>query len=245
MIHYDNASITVRQDVQQAHERAWQRIASAGTWLDAEKRLEIARETRQARGCRFCASRKKALSPYAQTGPHEQISNLTPTEADIVHRVVTDSGRITSSWVSNLQTEGIEDACYVEILSMVTQVLVVDDFCLALGISPQPLPEPTGGTPTRARPSSAIREGAFVPWIPASEVGDDSKLFGVGLVPNMHRAMSLVPDAVRAAQDLMTAHYIPYERVPLYADSDHDRALSKSQMELLAARVSFLNDCFY
>ena len=80
-----------------------------------------------------------------------------------------------------------------------------------------------------------------MPWIPAGEVGEDSELFGVGLVPNMQRAMSLVPDAVRAAQDLMTAHYMPYERVPLYSDADHDRALSKSQMELLAARVPFLN----
>ncbi|MFT7650913.1 MAG: hypothetical protein ACI9ON_000514 [Limisphaerales bacterium] len=245
MISYNNTSITVRHDLQQAHERAWQRIANAGTWLDAEKRLEIARETRQARSCRFCASRKKALSPYAQTGSHEQISNLAPIEVDVVHRVVTDSGRITSSWVSSLLAEGIEDACYVEMVSVVTQVLVVDDFCLALGTSLQPLPEPEPGIPTRARPVSAIREGAFVPWIPHSEVGEDSKLFGTGLVPNMHRAMSLVPDAVRAAQDLMAAHYMPYALVPIYGDADHNRALSKSQMELLAARVSFLNDCFY
>ena len=61
----------------------------------------------------------------------------------------------------------------------------------------------------------------------------------------MQRAMSLVPDAARGAQDLMTAHYMPYERVPVYRDGDHGRALNKSQMELLAARVSFLNDCFY
>ena len=245
MINYDDASIPVREDLQQAHERAWQRIASAGTWLDAEKRLEIARETRQARNCRFCTSRKKALSPYAQTGPHEQISNLTPAEVDVVHRIVTDSGRITSSWVNGLQAEGIDDACYVEMISVVTQVLVVDDFCLALGIPPRPLPDPAPGTPTRARPVSATIQGAFVPWIPASEDSEDSELFGTGLVPNMHRAMSLVPDAVRAAQSLMAAHYVPYALVPIYSDADHDRALSKSQMELLAARVSFLNDCFY
>jgi hypothetical protein len=245
MINYNSSSITIREDLHQAHDRAWQRIASAGTWLDATKRLAIAQETRQARSCGFCVSRKKALSPYRQAGPHDQDSNLTPAEVDVVHRIVTDSGRITSAWINSLQTEGIDDACYVEMLSVVTQVLVIDDFCLALAISPPPLPAPVPGIPAGVRPLSAKLEGAFVAWIPAGDQSEDSKLFSARLVPNMQRAMSLVPDAVRAAQELMSAHYMPYERVPVYRDGDHGRALSKSQMELLAARVSFLNDCFY
>jgi len=114
-----------------------------------------------------------------------------------------------------------------------------------LGIPLTMIPDPLPGVPSRARPASAIKEGAFVAWIPASEKGPDSDLFKSRLVANMYRAMSLVPDAVRASEALMVAHYVPYEKVPIYTDADHDRALGKSQMELVAARVSYLNDCLY
>lgn len=244
-MNYNSAAVSVREDLQAAHKRVWQRIARPGSWLDAATRLDIARETRQARECQFCVTRKEALSPYTESGPHEQVTQLGSAEVDVVHRIVTDSGRITSSWVDKLEAEGIDDTRYVEMLSVVTQVLVVDDFCIALGIALQPLPNPVPGPVTHARPASAVKESTFVPWIPPGAPAEDSDLFGTGPVVNMYRAMSLVPDAVRAAQDLMTVHYLPYQQVPRYTDADHQRALDKSQMELLAARVSFLNDCFY
>ena len=162
----------------------------------------------------------------------------------MVHRIVTDSGRITASWVEGLEAQGIEDACYVEMLSVVTQVLVVDDFCLALGLPLQPLPNPESGPVAHERPASAVKGNTFVPWIPPA-AAEENDLFGSGPIVNMYRAMSLVPDAVRAAQDLMTVHYMPYQQVPRYTDADHQRAIDKSQMEVVAARVSFLNDCFY
>ena len=43
----------------------------------------------------------------------------------------------------------------------------------------------------------------------------------------------------------MASHYFPYEQVPRYTDADHDYAIDKMQIELLAARVSMHNDCFY
>ena len=51
--------------------------------------------------------------------------------------------------------------------------------------------------------------------------------------------------AILLANDLMESHYFPYESVPRYADENHDYAISKTQMELIASRVSFNNDCFY
>ena len=244
-MNYENSDIPVRKDLEETHRLIWQGIASAGTWLTAAKRVEIAKETRQASNCQFCVTRKVALSPYAHPGSHTPGSALDPVEVDVVHRIVTDSSRITQKWIEGLEDQGIFDACYVEMLSVVNQVLVMDNFCVALGIPLTEIPEPAPGTPLRLRPVSAIKEDAFVPWIPAGEKGPDSEVFKSRLVVNMYRAMSLVPDAVRASETLMNTHYIPYEKVPIYTDADHDRAINKSQMELVAARVSYLNDCFY
>ena len=43
----------------------------------------------------------------------------------------------------------------------------------------------------------------------------------------------------------MHTHYFPYEMVPRYTDTDHSYAINKMQIELVAARVSMYNDCFY
>jgi hypothetical protein len=61
----------------------------------------------------------------------------------------------------------------------------------------------------------------------------------------VHRAFSLVPDATRLADELMSSHYFPYEMVPRYTDADHNYAINKMQIELIASRVSMYNDCFY
>ena len=89
-------------------------------------------------------------------------------------------------------------------------------------------------------------EGYFVPTIPYA-VGQrpELRLYEPdAFVPNVGRGLSLVPDAVRSAKDLMLAHYVQYERVA----TDYEppgRPISRSQMELVAARTSARNDCFY
>jgi hypothetical protein len=54
--------------------------------------------------------------------------------------------------------------------------------------------------------------------------------------------MSLVPDEVRALCRSSDAHYVPVAQI---GDVTVRRALERAQMELVAARVSSLNECFY
>ena len=56
--------------------------------------------------------------------------------------------------------------------------------------------------------------------------------------------MSLVPDAVRTLNDLSSVHNLANRNVRR-AGVDRGGALSRSQMELLAGRVSALNRCYY
>jgi alkylhydroperoxidase family enzyme len=80
--------------------------------------------------------------------------------------------------------------------------------------------------------------------IPEGEArGAEADLYP-GKAPNVLRAMSLVPDAVRRMQDLSSAQYIPLDQLA-NPSADPGRALSRAQIELIAGRVSALNECFY
>jgi hypothetical protein len=63
-----------------------------------------------------------------------------------------------------------------------------------------------------------------------------------GRAGNVIRAMSLVPEAVRDLKTLSAAHYVTTEQV---TDPRARRTLSRPQIELVAGRVSALNECFY
>jgi len=61
---------------------------------------------------------------------------------------------------------------------------------------------------------------------------------------NVIAAMSLVPDAVRLLRTQSAAMYLEMSDIGNPA-SNGDRALSRPQIELIAGRVSAINDCFY
>ncbi len=60
--------------------------------------------------------------------------------------------------------------------------------------------------------------------------------------PAVVRALSLVPDEVRSWQQLASAQYLSLESMTAMETS---RAIDRAQMELVAGRVSALNECFY
>ena len=172
--------------------------------------------------------------------------NLLMRFRDAVHRVVTDPGRLSRHWADEVIAAGIRDAQLVELVSVVCTVMLIDGFARAIGADPSPLPAPIAGDPSRVRPSEAVDEGYFVPTIPYA-VGQLPEL-GLyepnAFIPNVGRGLSLVPDAVRSARDLMLAHYMKYEQVVTDWEP-RDRPITRSQMELVASRTSAKNDCFY
>ena len=78
---------------------------------------------------------------------------------------------------------------------------------------------------------------------PEDASGPDADVYGDGgFMPNIMRALSLVPDEVRMLRRLAATHYLAVEQIP---DPTARRALDRMQIELVAARVSALNECFY
>lgn len=244
-ISYARATVPVREDLPAAHNRAWRRLAQAGNWWTGAERVAIAAEVRNAWQCLLCKSRKAALSPYTIAGTHESISRLPETAIDVIHRIVTDPGRLTQSWFQKTMASGeITDVQYVEIIDVVVTVVSIDSFCRGIGVPLHPLPEPQAGEPSHYRPKAARLEEAWAPMLPVEgATGAEADLWNpTGRVGNVIRALSVIPDAVRQLMDLSNAHYVPRDRL---MDLTWGRSLSRAQMELLAGRVSALRGCFY
>ena len=244
-IDYSAAGVEIRADLDDAHRLLWQHLASSGTWWSGAERVAIAAESRAAERCWLCSARKKALSPNAVAGRHDAFGSLGDGAVEAAHRLRTDPGRLSRAWYDEVRAAGLEEGPYVELVAVVAMTAGVDAFARSLGVPPPPLAEPRPGAPTRYRPATAKRNGAWVATIAAAEAsGDEIDLYGgAAIVPNIASALSLVPAEARTLRRLMEPHYMSLDFVP---DPTHRRgALDRAQMELVAARVSALNQCFY
>src|SRR5919197_2261725 len=245
-ISYRAALVPVRDDFAAAHTRFWKRLASPGAWWSGAERVAIAAEVRQAQHCALCQARREALTPAAVEGEHDHGGVLPDTAVEVIHRVVTDPGRLSRKWCKDILAAGLSAEQYVEIIGTLAAMVSIDSFCRGIGVPLHPLPEPQPGTPSYYRPPGAVQEeDAWVPMIPADRaIGAEADLDGgQAVVGNVVRALSLVPDEVRALYDLSAVHYLPMGQVR--DPSASAGALNRMQIELIAGRVSALRQCFY
>jgi hypothetical protein len=251
-ISYSNACVEVRDDIVAAHDRAWKRIARAGAWFDSQTRVAIAAETRHASDCALCSRRKQALSPYGMDGLHDGPGALPERVVEQVHRIVTDPARLTRGWFEALMAAGTRDTEYVEIVGVVATVVAIDTFCRAVGAPPHPLPVPQEGKPHNRRPTTAHQRGeAWVPMIHPKDLEgeldtvEEQSLatYWAGVPANIRRALSLVPEEAYEWFRLVEVQYLPGKAMRDFAKEY--RAITHAQIELIAGRVSVLNQCFY
>jgi hypothetical protein len=242
---YAGSPDPIRADLAEAHRAAWRHLAAPGTWLGAAERVAVAAETRRARDCRLCAKRKAALSPYADPDMHAAAAPLSAALVDAIHRVATDASRLTRAWFESLASAGISEERYAEALGVAVLTISVDAFQRALGLPLEPLPAPERGEPKRVRPRGLERGDAWLPMIdPRRADAAERDLFGRGPLGAAFviRALSLVPNVVRAWSALSAAQYLSFAGMTRL---ETGRALDRAQMELVAGRVSALNACFY
>ena len=116
---------------------------------------------------------------------------------------------------------------YVELVGVVSRLSAVDTFHLALGIPLEPLPEPEPGEPSQMEEPLARHGAAWVPMVGGASIT---------------QALSLVDAESTAQEDLHGPLYLTYEEM---AELDFVRGLNRAQMELVAARTSAINECFY
>lgn len=204
-------------------------LAAPGDWLTGAERVEAWRHVRDAETSELDRVRLESLSPTAVAGRHPAGELLNETDVEVVHRVASDPGRLTRKW-ANAAIAELGEERYTELVAVVAVARVVDRFDDAIGELRRPLPKPVEGEPTRVRPDGMGDVGAWV-----------SQSTGA-TVANVSRTFSLVPTTNQLWRQLVDSHY---SRWPQFEQWVWHRALSRPQVELVAARTTALNECFY
>ncbi len=234
---YPEELLPFHPEIRTAHAKAVEFYVKTGTWFTGVEREQILKEFRHIRGggCDLCKSRKEALSPYAVSGCHDKVSSLAEHVVEVIHRVVTDSGRLTEKWFREVTSGVLSQEEYIEVVGLVALAFVLDSFAVGVGEGQlNPTGEPETAQPTRAKNSQVIQGGA---WVPLLDVEYKELVSGIPEIPNIARAMGLVPQGLGEFFSTMAAHY---DLVEL-----KNTVLTRPQIELVASRVSACNDCFY
>jgi hypothetical protein len=176
-------------------------------------------------------------------GDHDSLGDLPDNIVEVTHRVVSDPGRLMKQWFDDCLASGLTEEEYVEIIGIVCSMVSIDTFARGLGLPLRALPAPVAGEPTRSRPHNAKPGPAWVSWIGAEDAeGDDIPRFGPP-GSNVRRALSLVPAEAHGFMELNEAQYL--NGVQMRDFSTDYRAITRTQIELVAGRVSAINQCAY
>ena len=184
--------------------------------------MAIARVVRAART-------ERSEPPWLRRAGSQEDVDLVPAAVAAARRVALDPHRLDRDWCLQVTGE-LGDAPYVELVAVSVCVTAIDAFAEALGAALEPLPLPAGGEPSRDRPAGVEDDGA---WVPMTVPWKGA---------NVGRALSLVPPAATTFLSLVSAMYARRDFLELVWK---DRPLTRPQVELVAARVSAVNECFY
>ncbi|MFT4562639.1 MAG: hypothetical protein ACI9BW_002385 [Gammaproteobacteria bacterium] len=237
---YSDTTLPITAATSSLHEDELLSFARPGTWGTAAQRTAIAAEARKAR---------------AEVGEQESIGDEKlvdtaelPEAARRVARAVALGGiGIDRKFCEQAQADGVTEGAYVEIVGLVARLAHLDVFARGIGLPSRQLLDPVEDTsPSMERPSVAKKEGFFTASIPSSPEGGEIalSLFGDQPAPNIVRSLSLVPDEARRLIRVVDEEYFSMETMMNLTYSSHD-SISRPQLELVAAKVSELNQCFY
>ena len=199
-------------------------LGRAGRWWTASQRLAIASVAREASPRPLWDRR-----PPLETIPADDGEPLSPFVSALVELIAVETSSINRETV-DLVSERIGDAAYAEMSAIVAQVAAIDQLSHSLGIPLAPFPAPSSGQPSRERPDGMGDVGGHI----------HMSLHHNGA--NVARSLSLAAEDHDRWRGLVLSMY---SRDAFLEMVWTNRALSRPQIELLAARTSALNQCFY
>ncbi len=183
-----------------------------------------------APGTWFTGEERVAVAAEARRAwSGESPGSVLPGELiDVVRTIAIDSPLITADWVAALAEKGLDLPAYAELIGIVARLSSIDFFHRSLGLVPPALPEPQPGEPSRTPPPDSLVAGkSYVPMVERISIP---------------QTISIVPAESAAWQALSDAMYMTFAEMD---DPDFSRSLHRTQIELVAARTSQLNECFY
>jgi hypothetical protein len=245
---FETLNPALRIDLRDACDAEWTRLGSPGTWWTGPERLALAEQVRLAGRCQLCTQRRASLSPAGDGGLHPATEVLPAAAVEAVHRIASDPGRLTAAWYRDSLAGGMNEGQFVELVGIVAATVFVDTLARGLGVDAPALPPPAPGEPTRTTPPGARVHSGWVPTVdPELAEGEIAALYGllkvspfipnrpdeIGVVPNVTRALTLVPPEQMGFAGFIVAAYFGAQ------------AITEGQEQLLASTVSSVNNCFY
>ncbi len=238
------AQLQPRTELVAALDIAWQQLAEPGAWLTGVQRIAIANTARGAWHCHGCDVRKAALSPSAPAPEHTGDDDIEETWIYVIHPVIRDSGRLTARVVEDAVANGLSEDEFVEIVSVTVLTRTMDAFALGSGVAQLPLPDPVAGTPARLREPTATPGPGWVSTIAPENAGPEFADFYANESHfYIRRALTLLPLEARRFWALLNTLYLEDPRINEL--DGVERALTRAQIEFLAARASALLGCYY
>jgi len=155
------------------------------------------------------------------------VTSAPSSMEEVAGLVAHHAATITADTVDAIEANGIDRSTYVEIVGIVSRVVAIDTFERGIGRNPPSFPDAVDGTPSRGPVPEARRRAGWVSTVGA--IGPPTALSSVR----------------REAADQEALHEVLYLSYSGMGDLDADRGLHRTQIELVAARVSLLNDCFF
>ncbi len=153
---------------------------------------------------------------------------LPPPHAEAARRVAVDAATIRPDDIARWGDDGLDEWTYVELVGVVSRLAAIDVATFGLGWSERDLPAPVEGEPSRIRPDDAEVTTGWVPTV------------GPASAPSALSAVTAEHDAMFAVHSELYLSIMQMGELDIVRDG-----LTRPQMELVAARTSMLNDCFY
>jgi len=154
---------------------------------------------------------------------------LAPMLADTAARIGVDAIATRPEHIAAWEADGRDVLGYVEMVACASLIASIDSYRIGLGMALDELPSPIPGNPTPVIADGAKKMNAWVPTV------------GIALAPT---ALSALP-VEKANKDAFGKPLYLSDDVVHQYDVEPGRELTRPQMELVASRTSWLNECFF
>jgi len=154
-------------------------------------------------------------------------NSSSAVRGEAAHWLAADAEGLTNEIVGDFEARGLDRLRYLEIVGVVARLSNVDFYVRGLGATELPLPEPSTAPPTGHIDPAAALTNMWVPTI------------GQTFAPHVVDALPAEGEAVRDIHEPM------YMQMSDMGDNAYSDELTRAQIEYLAARTSYLNECFY
>ena len=221
----------VRDDLAEAHRLAWEHIARPGSWWTGAQRVELAGTVLSA------IADDDPLPPWIAVSLSDRLpaERVAPDAAhDVAYRITRHAGTMVDD-VHRHVADAIGELPYVELCAIVSSVAAIAHFHRNVGLDVPALPEPVDGEPTGERPDDVVE--ATLNWVPVAAPADETAA--------VVQAYSAVPGEWENTWRMASAQYMPADEMQHADWTRRAGGLTRPQMELVAAKVAQLRECFY